>query len=320
MQTANKNIQSSVPVILMGCLGILSTATPGLALKLLFLFCGAGEIVLCFYGELIKSKRMHKILICANGSVFSIIFLWSVISAGSLAAYGARVQTFFQPEILDGAVEEVYQEVNSETVYIEQEISASVTMVGQILDELEHSTGDLKEYLFLSSRYDPKEVEKIATVIRDELEKDAKDEDPSFKEIKTNEHIVELFYKMKICRQLCQYINCIKALESVGIDCKAMSIDEYTLMRWDTEILFAIYSMRLERLNDVAQGVVYDEIQKFYYRDYKIKLDQYSDSFDYGNWHKLFDPDSAENIVSYLDDQIMEFYQKFYMNFQKEIG
>lgn len=318
MQTANKNIRYSVPVILMGCLGILSTATPGLALKVLFLFCGAGEIVLCFYGELIENKRMHKILICTNGIVFFIIFLWSIISAGSLAAYGARVQTFFQPEILDSVVDEVYQEVNDETVYIEQEISASVTMVGQILDELEHSSGALKEYLFRSSRYDPKEVEKIAIVIRDELEKDAEKEKPSFMEIKKDEHLVEKFYKMRICRQLCQYINCIKALESVGIDCKAMSIDEYTLMRWDTEILFATYSMRLERLNDAAQGVVYDEEQKYYYRDYKVKLDQYSDTFDYGDWHKSFNPDSAQNIVSHLDNQIMEFYQKFYMNFQKE--
>lgn len=319
MLTANRKIQSVISIILVVSLGILSTATPGLVLRVMFLFCGAGEIILCFYGEFIKNRLMHIILICVNGFVLAVIFLWSVISAGSLTEYGTRVQTFFQPKILDSAIDEVYQGVNSETIYIEQEISAADEMIGQILDELEHSSGALREYLFLSSRYDPKEVEEIAKIIRGELEEDEKEGSPDFKEIKTDKHVVEIFYKIRISRQLYQYINCIKALESVGINCKEMSIDEYTLMRWDTEVLFAIYSMRQELLDDVAQGVVYDETQYFYYREYKVKLDQYSDTFDYGNWRKKFQPDSAENIVSELDKQIMDFYQKLHMNFQKEI-
>lgn len=323
MQVTSQNtkvIFSVLSVLFVVLVGILSSAISNPVLKVLFLICGSSVVILCFCGDLMQSERMRRFFLGITGAVFVIILLWSVVSAGSLSAYGKKLQFFFQEDADDSAAAEIYQEVSGETAEMEREISNVDETISGFLHDLQHFSKGLEEQQFFSSRYDPKEVERIASVIRTKLGEDEEDSSPSFQDVRTNSQTVELFYKMRIVEEQCQYINCIKALESVGVNCKDMSIDEYTLMVWDTESLFAIYSMRQSVLEDALQGVIYEENKHLYYKDFKIKLDEYSDTFDYKNWYKDPQSDSSEYIVEWLDGKIMNFYQKFHMNFQKKVN
>lgn len=319
MQTTTKNFQSILPILFVIPIGILSTATPNFVLQLMFLTCGVCGVILFFCKDLIKDEKKRRIFLYLTGIVFSAILLWSILSVGSLTAYGTKVQSFFQRKATDNSLDTIYQEMSEERLSMAREISGADKTIIQIIEELEQSSTTLAEYQFLFSKYDPEEVERLATDFRKKLDEDAEQETSYFSNIKTNIQTLELFYKMRCSCDVYHYYNCIKALESIGINCEKMSIDEYDLMLWDVEYLFTIYSIRQDRLEDAAQDVVYEEKQVFYYQDFKIYADEHSDTFDYKNWNRWFDVQSAKELVQSLDDEIMTYYKKFHMNFQKAL-
>ena len=318
----NKDAKIIFSVLLVIVLVILSTASPNIFFKLLFLVFGSAWIILSFCEDMIHDAKRQKLLSRASGAVFAALFVWSVVYAGSFPAYGRELQSFFQAKpsesvSQDEAAAAVYEEAGSGFRQVEEWIQAADAQVSQIAKDLQHYSKVAEEQQFFASKYDPSEVEKIIGVIREKLEEDKKKESPSFADIQTNPHTVELFYKMRLGRELFHYVDLIRALESIGIDCEAMSIDEYKLMTWDTEYMFAVYSMRQSVLPDALQGKTYEEGPKLYYRDFRIKLNEYSDTTDYGNWCKEYEsPVSAEDIVQRLDTQFTDAYKKFHMNFQ----
>lgn len=324
MMRLNKDAKSVISVLLVIILVIFSTASPDAVLKLLFLSFGTVWIVLSFCEDLMHDEKRQKLLSRTAGAVFAVLFIWSVISAGSLSAYERRLRTFFQTTPVDAADKasaEVYEEAGAGFRQIEEGILSADEQISQLAKDLQRYSETAEEQQFFADKYDPAEVEKIIGVIRKDLEEDAENESPSFSDIRTDAHTVEIYYKMRLGDQAFYYANLIRALGSVGIDCETMSIDEYELMTWDVERLFAEYDMRQSRLSDAVQGKSYEEAQRLYYRDHQINSNEYSDTTDYEDWRKQYGaPISGEDIVRRLDDDIMKYYKKLHMNFQTSSG
>lgn len=318
MQTKPRDVQIVFPLLCESLIVFLSVAAPNMLFKILLIAFGTGGIILFCSKNIITDENKRRVVLIVDAAAFTAILIWSVAAAGSLSAYGEKLQNFFQDKAFK-SLEAVYEEVNGKDALMERKISEIDEKAAQIIGEIELSSAAMAEREFLSGRDDSKEVESAVNFIKKKLDEDAKDEDPSFTNIKTDVNVVELFYKMRVTRELYQYSNCIKAMESVGIDCKAMSIDEYTLMLWDAECLFTIFQMRQSVLEDAAQDVVYESQQLYYYQTFKLlHMNEYSDTFDYGNWRKWFDPQPAKKTAASLDSDIMRYYRKFCMNFSKD--
>lgn len=319
MQTAEKKyaqtIFSAFAVIL---IGILAQAAPNLGSKLLLLVCGAGGVILYFCKDLIPNAPARKVLLWSAGTLFVVTLIWSVISAGSPAAYGKRVVAFFVPEAPEITTDMLYQDMGEENLQMERTLDGLDSQLVQMLGELELVSAAVEERQFLSRNDDMTEVEKISAIIQEKIKEDAERDNPSITSIKTDVHAVELLYKIHLAPELCHYSSFIKALEAAGVDCKSMSVDEYTLMQWDVEYFFSLYNMRRSLLDDVAQDVAYEENKVFRYRDFKVsEQNEYSDVCDYGAWQVWYSPRAAEKIANSLDKDFIKFYQKLNMNFRR---
>lgn len=316
----NKDARVVASVLLVIALVFFSAASPNALYKLLFLSSGLAWIILSFCENMMPNETVQTHLSRISGIVLAVLFIWSVISAGSFPAYGKKLQTFFQPGPTGAALDEaaaIYEEASDGFRQAEKEILAVDAQVSQIAKDLMHYSEAAEEQQFFACKYDPAEVEKIVGVIREELEEDKAKESPDFLDIQTNADTVELFYKMRLAVELFHYVDLIRALESIGIDCESMLIDEYELVTWDIEMLFANYSMRQSVLDDAAQGKNYEESQNLYYREFRIKLNEHSDTTDYKSWQKEYEgPVSAEYIADRIDERIAKYFEKLHMNFQ----
>lgn len=319
MQTENKKyVQTILSAFAVILIGILAQAAPNLGTKLLLLVCGVGGVILYFCGDLIPNAVARKALLWGAGGLFFVTLIWSVISAGSPAAYGKRVVGFFVPETPEITVDTLYRDMGADSFWVEQRLDGLDGQLVQMLGQLELVSAAVEERQFLSGNASMAEVEEISKVIQENLAEDAKKESPSFTNIKTDAHALELFYKIWLSKELYHYSSFIKALERAGVDCESMSLDEYTLMQWDVEYFFALYNMRRSLLDDVAQDVAYEENKLFYYRDFKMsEQNTYSDVFDYGSWHVRYSPRSAKNVSTSLDEDFLKFYKKLNINFRK---
>lgn len=319
MQTADKKyVQIIVSALVVILIGILAQGAPNVGSKLLLLVCGVGGVILYFCRDLLRNAVTRKVLLWIAGGLFAVTLIWSVISAGSPAAYGKKVMTFFVPDASEIMADMLYQDMSTESLQLEQTFNGLDSQLVQILEELELVSAIMEERQFLSRNDDMAEVEKISAIIRESLEEDAEKDNPSFADIKANVHSLELFYKMRLSLQICQYSSFIKALESVGVDCEAMAVDEYMLMLWDVEYFFSLYNMRQSLLDDVSQGVVYEEEKLFYYQEFRVsEQNEYSDVFDYGTWRYQYQPQSAEKISNALDKYFIDYYRKLNMNFRR---
>lgn len=87
---------------------------------------------------------------------------------------------------------------------------------------------------------------------------------------------------------------------------------------WDVEKLYIYYNIKQENLktswlDENAMGGSYP------YNDYKISMQKYSDTFDYGNWNATFKDYTVEKTDLLLDNYIMQYYKKFIINFSNEL-
>lgn len=319
MQTADKKhlqiIFSALAVIL---IGILAQAAPNLGAKLLLLVCGVCGVILYFGRDLIPNITVWRGFLWTAGGLFAVTLIWSVVAAGSPAAYGKKVAAFFVPEVPEITIDTLYQDMGADSLQMEQTLESLDGQLVQMFGELELASAAVAERQFLSKNVNTEEVEKISAIIQKRLKEDAEKDNPSFVNLKTYVHALELFYKIYLARELCHYSSFIKALGAVGVDCEAMAVDEYMLMLWDVEYFFSLYNMRQSLLDDVAQGVVYEEEKLFPYQEFRVsEQNEYSDVFDYGTWRRQFSPQSAEEISNTLDKNFINYYRKLNMNFRR---
>lgn len=293
MKKIDKNLRDMLPSLLVVFTAVFIRAVPGQFLRMLFLICAGAIILFLLFQERIQDEAVKKYGFSAVCGIFICILAWSAVSAGSLTAYWEKI-------------------AGPSQIHDASEKAASMeTQLSKILNDVETAEDILKERRFLDSKENPEEIERLTSLI----EERQKIEGTLFSDIKTDAHTLEKFYKALISYDAHYYINAIRALEAYGIDCKSLSVSEYTLACWDIEMFFMRYSMRQSILKDAAEDVVYEDTRRFYYNDFRISQHQYTDTFDYGkgNWNSM--SASAKEIASLADERIMKYYRKFSMNF-----
>ena len=188
-------------------------------------------------------------------------------------------------------------------------------LLSNILDRL---SDDIENHQFMDRIMDRKEDPKEIGIIVHQIESYHKEYSDEFLNLETNNYEIELFYKMFLGDEIYYYHDIIKALEECGINCEQLSINEYDLMCWDIEELFATYNMKEDIQNDLNKKVFYTQ-KIFKYNDYKISISEYNDTFDYEGWTRSFENKTAEEINEKLNEVIMRYYKKFNKNFREYI-
>lgn len=194
---------------------------------------------------------------------------------------------------------------------------ASLAALWSDIDGASKTAEELSEMMqsqaLLSTASDPDEVQAVL----DKMEQDKEVIEQSFPGITTDSGTVMLFYKMRLYERIWHYSSIVKAFQIYGIDCQALGIDEYTLLIWDIENLYNIYSMKKELEKDLKDDTFYAE-KKLYFDDHKMEnMNEYSDLSDYREWNFSYENKTARELERILADHIMNYYKRFVLNFSR---
>ncbi len=294
---------------------VLSVNVQNAFMKITFIICYVvGYILFLKYlKDRVKWKKyIFVVLFAADGAILAISF----VNVGSLKNYIIKLGEFFESEQekeerADGGGSE---EIAGWALETNQRIAAMNENLTAVNENISQLSDDVEAYQFIRSKEDQTEIDKIVQVIKDKHEETA----GSFPDLKTDRREVELFYKMRLSEEAYYYCNIIKALEAYGIDCGQMSVNEYDLMLWDTEKLYARYNMKESIQQDLNKDVFYEE-KYFSYNDFKINMSEHSDILNYEDWRYEIENKTAEEASQSLDRKIMNYYIKFHMNFSENI-
>lgn len=241
-------------------------------------------------------KNLIIILSVVNVAVF---FITPIINSSPMI-YITRLLNYFEPREKVSEIDE-----NNTDIYNE------LTEIKEKVDKISENED---EYNFLNSKEDLEEVYEITEKI-----KELQDENSEyFSELKTSKQKVQLFYKMQLGTMQYHYCNVIKAFEAYGINCEEMSIDEYKLVLWDIERLYALYNMKESIQNDLAENIFYEK-KELLYDDFRVNMSKHSDIFDYEGWRMSYENKTAEQVRDSLNEYIMDYYKKFSLNFRENI-
>lgn len=313
-----KNIVSLAGAVIAG---IIAEAIPNVVLRLvfiLFLF-----MTLIFYLQNSRMvSRWKDIAVGVTGAITVIILIVSIVIGGT-GNFWKQLQNFVAVDMNQEAESVVFSDGLKQIEEKIDDLSAAVNeyekterQINNMETELTKLSSGFGEYQFWNRKENQKEIEEICEKIPTlMIEKD--EEENLFPNLLQDKREVELFYKMRLSRGQYYYCNIIDAFKMHGIDCEEMSIDEYSLLLWDVEMLFATYSMRKDA-EELEKGVIFEEVV-YHFDDYKIIMSEYSDTFDYGGWRQYFDNISADDVKEKLDSRIMEYYKKINMNFNTRI-
>lgn len=233
------------------------------------------------------------------GIVIGIMLILPCISTRSLDNYLISIKEFLHIESEEKKNQIMFDDIQDQ--------------ISEVNDNILKLHQNFSEYQFFKSKENQQQIDLILdNILTLEVE------NSTFSDLKDNKHTLELFYKMLLSNDLYYYYNIIKAFEAYGIDCEKFSINEYILALWDVERLYALYNMRKNLENDLANNTFYEE--KFlYYDEFKVNMSEYSDTFSYGKWSQSFRNKTVSEIMKGLDSIIIDFYKKFYMNFNKNM-
>lgn len=282
---------------------------PGLAAKTVFLLLTMLAVTLYFKGHENGSRRLQDL----SFVLAACLGLWFLVCA-------------FFPDLparlLDHSVqapqEELTDALSAEDAYRMQQEDANRSLgelqdrVGGVSKGLEGLIDTLGSDVFLSEEIDSAEVQQL----HDLLEERQGLIEEQFPDIKTKRTDLELFYKTKAYDWIYHYSSFISAFEDYGIDCDQLGVDRYTLMLWDTENLYILYSMKKELEPDLADNKWY-ESKGLKFDSNKSSKDQYSDLLDYGGWNFSYHNVYAEDLEKSHHEYVMNFYKRFHMNFAK---
>jgi len=301
-----KYIYILAPIIIGMLCVIFSRTMPSFWMEMVFTILCLIDIVLIIekgeYGRIIWPPFfvLLQILICG-------LVIWPIVSADSFAEYKQELSYSLWPEKYE---ERLYTDMASQNNEIIGNLMDIDSHMSETEDTVELLKAQIYEDMFWYGQNDPEEISAIA----EQITREYSNYPDSYPNIKLDVNSVEIFYKMKLSNMEYHYHNIVEALEACGIRCKEMSIDEHTLMLWDMEMLYNYYSMYKGMQEDAAEDVTYEDNRNLFYNDYKISLNEYSDTFDYKGWF-LPCVDTARGTVNDLYNYIMSYYSKFATNF-----
>ena len=105
--------------------------------------------------------------------------------------------------------------------------------------------------------------------------------------------------------------------KAFDIDCEKYGIDEYMLVLWDDEVLFATYNIRKSLENELAENAFHEEWSGKL-NEYKMERNKYSDVFNYGDYSYTYEKYTTSQIMEHMSINVMAFYKKYNMNFREE--
>ena len=213
-----------IPVIATLVSAILSEVISNIIIKMIFIICIVSDsiIFLCYQNNQRKWKK--NLIIILSIINFSILFIVPVINSSPMI-YISHLMDYFKLDKRETKIDESNIKINND--------------LAEIKDKVNKISNNVEEYSFLNNKDDPEEVKEIAETIEsiiDDLE--------YYLDVKTSKQKVQILYKMSLGTDEYYYCNIIRAFEACGIDCEEMSIDEYKLLLWDVERLYAIYNMK----------------------------------------------------------------------------
>jgi len=334
MREKKKNILYILSILSAFFAVVLSEAMPNLTLKILFVIClSAGAI--CLLSYLNDREPRKKWAAVALAAVTVILLAIPLLRGGSLSDYFVIIGNYVMGKeeaasLSDASVEKICDKLEETTDAVtgrigdmEQGISdlrseimeyqALEQQIAEMAAEASLLSTEQKELTFLSQWTNQNEVNDIVEKIKEEQEKE--DGTLTFPDLLSDRHDVELFYKMLISNHTFYYCNIIQAFRIYGIDCDEMHIDEYTLMAWDSETLFALLSMR-DKMELPTGEEETKEDWHLQFNDYKIEMEEYSDICEYGGWRMSYENQTASEVMESLNRRINSYYKKLHINFK----
>lgn len=294
---------------------LLSEFLPNRIVRLIFVVILIVGIVLYFKGQDENEEKKENTRIYRYASyVLSVCLALMLVVFGLVPDLSQKLAEWHDPESSEITKKE--ESPSAKDMLLErqpdltQTLSGLQTRVDETVSGVTNLVGSLKSDSLLSEKTDPAEVQSV-------LDKLMEDEEiilENFPNIKSSRDEVMLCYKMFLYEMLCHYSSILRAFEEYGIDCNALNIDQSDLIRWDVERMYAIYSMKQELEPDLAENTFYSS-KTFNFTDHRMSMNEYSDTFDYGEWNFTLENIRAQEYEKILDGQIMAYYQKFHLNF-----
>ncbi len=288
----------------------LSLGAPNQGLKVLFLVIYFLGVVTLYWKPTQKVQLRKTLLGILSFLEIGIICIF-VITMGSLGNYIAHIKDFFvyeQNNNVTPALSVDAQGSNDNLNEINIQLQEINEKLNPINNEIVALSENFKSYSFIQDKQNENEI----NIIYERIENYVKERD-TFSELKTNKYQIELFYKMFFSDEPYYYCNILTAFERYGINYRNFGITQSTLITWDLDILFITYKMKEENNKDLGTEEIKNK--KFYYNDYRVSMNEYSDTFDYARWNRSDETPEAFNRV--LDSLIKDFYKKFKMNFSE---
>ena len=272
--------------------------------------------------------KWKKILIVICCVTETLIIIASIVSIGSISSFFRHMKNFFVYEqtSANGTLTDSIAPASASSDYSQQlaELKESiegldnrVSGIDQSIVEMDASldvfTNDLK-HLYINDSIDDVEVEEILQKINEKYDNYTGD---VFLSLRTDPYAFELFYKMYLSKEPYYYCNLISAFEKYGVDFDKLDIDVHDLITWDIEVLFMHDNIKnyIDNELDFHSEDVIDDIS-FYYKDFKINMQRYSDTFDYDSWNLHYEGYTAKELDEKMETRIMNYYKKFIINFQ----
>ncbi len=288
----------------------LSELLPSPTAKLAFILLVIACIILFFVGQE-KKRRAMQYASCFLGTGLILVLMMCAISP-ELPSQAL--------EWIKGQSQDKTEEVPSPEDLYWQNRSGREASLGALEEDMARASGaagELSEILqsqaLLSTSSDPDEVQAVLV----KMEEDKEVIEDSFSSLKTDRDDLMLFYKMRLYSRVWRYSSIISAFETYGIDCQGLGVDEYTLLVWDAENLYNIYSMKKELEEDWGANPFFAE-KKLYFNKHKMDdMNEYSDLFDYKEWYFRYENMTAQELEGTFNDLIMAYYRRLMLNFSR---
>lgn len=282
---------------------------PNLAVKTGFLLVTMFALFLYFKGREKESRGMqylsYALAVCLVLSFMTCAFFPDLPSR----LLDRREQPPQEEPVNVSSSEEDYRMTWENTARSLEGLQNRVAQVSEGLGGLFDGLGG---YSVLSEKIDPSEVQELHGLI-EEWEQLI---ETNFPDIKTKRADLELFYKTQLYDRIYHYSSYIRAFEDFGIDCAQLGVDRHTLMLWDIEDLYILYSMKKELEPDLKDNKWYEE-KGLNFNSNKASMNRHSDLLDYGGWCFNYENRYAEDLEKLFHDYVMNYYKKFHMNFAK---
>ena len=289
----------------------------GLFFQLIFIII---FVIICCLGfsYINDSSKQKKRLLILSCTIEAVILCFSIISQGSFNRFCKQIMDFFVKsheksiEYVIKDPESYFNEFSSQLKSINEKIDDTNFNIENLDNNVNLITQNLEKIQY-NENIDEIESADILQLMKDRFEEHRN----QFPNLITDIYSIELFYKAFISENAYYYCNILDAFNKYGINTDKFDITENTLFIWDIEKLYMTYNMKASLANELESDEIFEE-RFFYYNDYKVKLNRFSDTFDYGTWRRHYTNKTPKKIDEMLNKSIMVWYQKFIINFSTE--